>query len=128
MAFAITAAKVYPVDVNTPLRNHFEQVVEMTVTAANTDTALALATVAASDLVEGPYITKVLSMADKIIDYFIFESPRAVSASGAAHALSGTAVAPTFTFAGSGSTPTSMSFFIRFKLAADRFPITYNVT
>lgn len=127
MAFAITAAKCYPVVAHTAVRNCFEQVLEMTVTAANTDAAFALATVAGSDVVEGPYIVNILGRVDSIMDYFIMESPRAVSASGVTHALSGTAAAPTFTFAGGGSTPTSMSFFIRFKLKADHAPVIYNV-
>ena len=128
MAFAIVSSKIYPVDANTPLRNQFEQVIELNMTALASDGALALATVASNDATYGPYITKVLSGVDKIMDYFIFESPRAVTNSGATHILSGTSAAPVFTFTGTASTPLTLTMFLRFKLKADVAPICYNIT
>lgn len=49
MAFDITSCRVYPLEVEEPLRKTFPHVCELAVTAANSDTSLDLATASASD-------------------------------------------------------------------------------
>lgn len=123
MAFAITSAKVYPIENESSFRKNFIHKAEITFTAANSDTALNLATLAAADSTNGPYIKTLLDRADKLGGYCFLESPRLLSASGAGHALSGTAKAPVFTFAGSGSTPTALTLVLEIKTKPDMPPV-----
>lgn len=128
MAFAFVAnsVRLYPVDTNTALRQCFEQVLEFNLTAAASDTAFDLAAAAAADATNGPAIVSLLSKVSRLTSSFVLESPRAVSASGAAHVLSGTNVAPVFTFTGTASTPTALTFSLRFKLSKDQTPLIIN--
>jgi hypothetical protein len=128
MAFAFVAnsVRIYPVETNTTLRQCFEQVLEFNLTALASDTAFNLATAAAADSTNGPAIVSLLSKVSRLTGAFILESPRDVSASGAAHVMSGTSVAPVFTFTGTASTPTALTFSLRFKLSKDETPMIVN--
>lgn len=129
MAFAFVASsvKVYPVSANTSLRNCFEQVLEFSLTALNSDTAFNLATVAGADATNGKAIVSLLDRVSKLTHCFVFESNRAAAAASSAHTLTGTAAAPVLTFAGGGTTPTALTVTMKFKLASDREPIISNV-
>jgi len=124
MAFALSAlAKVYPLEVEQSFRSNFPHIAEVKLTALASDTALNLATVAAADTTNGPYLKTLLERADLLIDYFFLESPRLVSASGAGHVFSGTAAAPVFTFTGTASTPTVLTLVLKIKIKKDYAPV-----
>ena len=137
MALAITAnsVKIYPLIPETALRSTFEQVLEYVVTAANTDAAVALATVAAAMVsggtaqqkLDGAAIVSLLSKVSAIHSSFVLESARAAAAATTAHVLSGTAAAPVHTYAGGGTTPTTQSYCLTFRLASDQVPLVYGV-
>lgn len=67
MTVALTNVKVYPIENEDWARRHFLHAVEVTASAANTDTSVALGTLAAADAVNGPYLTTVLNKAERII-------------------------------------------------------------
>lgn len=83
MAFAIVAGsvRVYPLEVETPFRLPAPHVLECQLTAAASDTALNLATLAAADTTSGPYIKTLLEKAEKILEYRFFESSQLVPGS-----------------------------------------------
>lgn len=128
MAFTFVASsvRVYPVSAESPTRSVFEEVLEFSLTAANTDAAFNLATAAAGDATNGPAIVSLLDRVSKLTHCFVFESNRAAAASGTAHTLTGTAAAPVLTFAGGGSTPTALTVTMKFRLAKDREPVISN--
>lgn len=98
MTVALTSVKVFPIEPEASFRNTFVHHVEATLTAANTDTSVALATLGAADstnAVGGLYLAEVLRRAYRWHGYFFKESQRspnyvvksylsAVSAGGAA--------------------------------------------
>lgn len=127
MAFALTSARAAPLVKEIPFRQRYIEVLELTFTAANTDTALALGTVAAAATADiGKVVVDSLRKAKLIKNYFFLESPRVLSASGVGHVLSGTAKAPTFTFAGSTATPTALTLVIELILGDDEDPLIQN--
>ena len=137
MALAITAnsVKIYPLIPETALRATFEQVCEFVVTAANSDTAVNLGTVAAAMVsggsaqqkLDGAAIVSLLGNVSSLHSTFILESARAAAAATTAHTVTGTAAAPVFTFAGGGTTPTTQTYCLTFRLANDKTPVVYNV-
>ncbi len=80
MAFALSSAKVFPLETEASFRSTFPHIAIIGLTAANTDTALNLATLAAADTTYGPYITELLNKADKLLGYFFLESQRSSGA------------------------------------------------
>lgn len=137
MALAITASsvKIYPLIPETSLRSTFEQVLEYVVTAANSDAAVDLGAVAAAMVsggsaqqkLDGAAIVTLLSNVAAIHSSFVLESSRAAAAATTAHTLTGTAAAPVHTYAGGGTTPTTQSYCLTFRLAKDKTPMVYGV-
>lgn len=95
MAFGISSVKIYPLEVEKSMRDQFVEVCEINLTAANTDTSLALATLAASDS-DGAAFLQVLNNLDRYLSVSvaglslvsgagdIFSLDSAASAGGAA--------------------------------------------
>lgn len=120
MAFAIASkAKVYPIEHEDSMRRACIHAVEVSLTAAASDTSLALGTIAAADTTYGTFLNTVLQRCEKVLSYNFLESARATSASGTAHSYTNSASNPTFVFAGGSSTPTALTLFMLVKLKKD---------
>lgn len=81
MAFGITSCKIYPLEQEDTMRRACLHAAEVNLTAANTDTALALKTLAAADS-DGAYLNTLLARADRIVAAYI-EGMAQVSGKGA---------------------------------------------
>lgn len=128
MTVAISALpKAYPLTVEKPFRGRFVQVLEVSFTAANTDTLVDLDALAAADSTNGPAITTFLERMEKITGYFFIESPQEVAASGAAHVYNYSSTDPQFTFAGSGATPTVLTLKLEGVFKAGMEPLLAEV-
>jgi hypothetical protein len=125
MAFALTGVKAYARDPESSLRTGFVQYLEMTFTAANTDTALALATVAgaAADDDHKKAVLAVIQKAAMPLSSFVLESARAGAAATTVHTLAFSSNNPTFTFAGGGTTPTALTVVLQYRLKDDEAPV-----
>jgi hypothetical protein len=76
MAFGITSVKVYPLEHEDSMRRACIHAVEVELTAANTDTSLDLASLAASDA-DAEYLETLLNRADKVLSYgFVGSDPQ----------------------------------------------------
>lgn len=129
MAFALASIKVYPVKAHTPLFTKFVHIAQFTLTAANTDTAANLKTIAEASAVDGASnLAAVLAECEAVISVFSDTSARTTSAAGASHSLATTTpTAPTLTFAGGGTTPTSQVITLVLQSKNDRSPVVYGV-
>lgn len=71
MTVALSSVKIYPLVADEPLRKTFLHVAEVDLTLANSDTAIALATLAAADETNGPALETLLARADDIVGVFV---------------------------------------------------------
>lgn len=112
MAVALTSVKVYPLETEQSMRDNFPHLAEISLTALASDTTVNLATLAAADSTNGPYLTTLLQRADVITGYFFLESARAQNGAAAnvktflSNASAGGAAAEAYTVTGLLSTDT----------------------
>lgn len=131
MAFAIVAGsvKVYPLKQHLALQTKFAHTVEVSLTAANTDTAVALGTIASAlSTDEGKALTEALNRTQAVLGVFVDVSARVATAAGASHALDvSTPSNPTLTFAGGGTTPVAFKVVLQLAARTDAIPVVYGV-
>lgn len=115
MAVALTSVKVYPLETEQSMRDNFPHLAEISLTALASDTTVNLATLAAADSTNGPYLATLLQRADVITGYFFLESARAQNGGAAntktflSNASAGGAAAEAYVVTGLLATDTVIS-------------------
>lgn len=114
-AFGTNKVKIYPIEDEASFRNTYLHVVEVDLTALNSDTALALATLAAADTTNasnGLYLATLLTRAYRWVSYFFKESQRApnfVTKSYLSNAAAGGSATEAYVVTGLKSTDTILA-------------------
>ena len=129
MPFALANIKVYPVKAHSPLASQCLQVATFTLTAANTDTAANLRTIAEASVVDGAAsLAECLRECSAVISVHSDVSARTTTAAGASYALStATSTEPTLTFAGAAATPVTQVISLVLQPRTDSSPVIFGV-
>ena len=132
MAFAIVAGSVKLVAVKPEYAAActFKQIIQFQMTAAASDTAANIVTIATNDgNAQCLRLLAALANGGVIQNSFVLESARsdAATALTTLHTLTGTATAPVYTWTGTASTPTTLTICLELGCDSSKTPLYFNV-